>query len=47
MAKRAALYLRVSTGEQTTENQRRELEVVAEHRGWTIVTIYEDVSLGR
>jgi hypothetical protein len=24
--KRVAIYLRVSTGEQTTENQRRELE---------------------
>ena len=31
MTKRAALYLRVSTCEQTTnENQRRELEEVAE-----------------
>jgi DNA invertase Pin-like site-specific DNA recombinase len=27
--KRAALYLRVSTGEQTTDNQRRELDVAA------------------
>ena len=29
--KRVALYLRVSTGEQTTKNQRRELEAVAAH----------------
>jgi len=27
--KRAAIYLRVSTGEQTVDNQRRELEAAA------------------
>lgn len=42
MAKSAALYLRVSTSEQTTENQRRELEAVARRSGWEIVEIYED-----
>ncbi len=42
MKKRVAFYLRVSTGEQTTENQRRELEAVARHRGWQIVAVYED-----
>jgi DNA invertase Pin-like site-specific DNA recombinase len=42
MTKRVAFYLRVSTGEQSTENQRRELEAVARHRGWDIVAIYED-----
>ena len=30
--KRAALYLRVSTDGQTTENQRLALEAVAQHR---------------
>lgn len=40
--KRVGLYLRVSKNEQTTENQRRELEHVAEHRGWQIVQVYED-----
>lgn len=40
--KRAAIYLRVSTSGQTTENQRRELEKVAEQRGWQIVDTYED-----
>lgn len=40
--KKAALYLRVSTGEQTTENQRRELEAVAERTGWEVVEVYED-----
>jgi DNA invertase Pin-like site-specific DNA recombinase len=42
MTKRVAFYLRVSTGEQTTENQRRELEAVARHRGWDVVAVYED-----
>jgi DNA invertase Pin-like site-specific DNA recombinase len=42
MIKRVAFYLRVSTGEQTTANQRRELEAVARHRGWEVVAVYED-----
>lgn len=42
MTKRAALYLRVSTGEQTTENQRLELEAVAKRAGWQVVEVYED-----
>jgi len=40
--KRAAIYLRVSTASQTTENQLRELRKVAAQRGWQIVDIYED-----
>lgn len=40
--KKAAIYLRVSTDKQTTENQRRELERVAEFSGWDIVEVYED-----
>jgi len=40
--KRAALYLRVSTDGQTTENQRLALEAVAAQRGWTVVQIYND-----
>ena len=39
---RAALYLRVSTNEQTTENQRLELEAAAKHHDWDIVEVYED-----
>src|SRR5665213_2765724 len=43
---RAALYLRVSTSDrQTTENQRRVLAKVAEHRGWEIVQTYEDFGI--
>lgn len=42
MSKRVALYLRVSTNEQTTENQRQELQTVAERAGWDVIEIYED-----
>jgi DNA invertase Pin-like site-specific DNA recombinase len=41
MKKRIALYLRVSTDEQTTENQRPEVEQLAGQRG-TIVATYEE-----
>jgi DNA invertase Pin-like site-specific DNA recombinase len=41
-AKRAALYLRVSTGEQTIENQRQALEAAALHRGWIVTATYAD-----
>lgn len=40
--KRVALYLRVSTDGQTTENQRLELESVAAARGWSIADVYCD-----
>src|ERR1700681_3742252 len=39
---RAAIYLRVSRDDQTTENQRLVLARVAGHRGWKIVQTYED-----
>jgi DNA invertase Pin-like site-specific DNA recombinase len=44
-AKRAALYLRVSTDGQTVENQRLVLHDVAERRGWPIVATYEDAGI--
>jgi len=44
-AKRAALYLRVSTDGQTTDNQRRVLCEVAERRGWAITETYEDAGI--
>jgi hypothetical protein len=44
-AKRAALYLRVSTGEQTTANQRRELLEAATHKGWDVVAEFEDAGI--
>lgn len=43
--KRAAIYLRVSTNGQTTENQRRELEAVAAQRGWQVCQVYEDAGI--
>ena len=43
--KRAALYLRVSTKEQTTENQRLELERIAAAKGWRVSEVYEDYGL--
>lgn len=43
--KRAALYLRVSTDGQTTENQRRALLEVAERRGWSVAHVYEDAGI--
>jgi DNA invertase Pin-like site-specific DNA recombinase len=42
MNKRVALYLRVSTVEQTIENQRRELEAVAARHGWNVVAVFKD-----
>ena len=45
MTKRVALYLRVSTSEQTTRNQRRELHAVAERHGWHVVATYEDAGV--
>jgi DNA invertase Pin-like site-specific DNA recombinase len=40
--KRVALYARVSTDSQTTENQLLQLRAVAERHGWTVVTEYVD-----
>jgi DNA invertase Pin-like site-specific DNA recombinase len=40
--KRAVLYLRVSTIDQTTANQERELRHVAERAGWEVVKVYKD-----
>ena len=40
--KRAAIYLRVSTVEQTTANQERELRQVAERMGCEITKVYKD-----
>jgi DNA invertase Pin-like site-specific DNA recombinase len=36
------LYLRVSTQDQTTANQERELRQVAKRAGWDIVHVYKD-----
>ena len=39
---RAALYLRVSTTDQTTENQERELRAAADRLGHVIIEVYRD-----
>jgi len=41
-ALKVALYLRVSTSNQTTENQRLDLEKVAVNRGWNIIETFQD-----
>lgn len=45
MNKKAALYLRVSTGQQTTRNQRIALVKSAKSAGWEIVQVYEDAAI--
>lgn len=42
MQKRAAIYVRVSTDQQTTENQERALLTIAEKAGWEVSNIYRD-----
>lgn len=41
-SKNAAIYARVSTADQTTENQVRELRDVASRQGWRVVDVYID-----
>jgi len=36
-----------STSKQDTENQRRELEAVADRSGWKVVNVYEDAGISR
>jgi DNA invertase Pin-like site-specific DNA recombinase len=42
---RAAIYVRVSTDEQTTANQERELRQIAEGQGWAVVEVYRDAGI--
>jgi Resolvase, N terminal domain/Protein of unknown function (DUF429) len=44
-SKRVAVYLRVSTAEQTTTNQRRQLHAVAKRHGWSVVQVFEDAGI--
>jgi DNA invertase Pin-like site-specific DNA recombinase len=39
---KVAIYSRVSTDHQTTENQERELRAIADRMGWTVVKVYQD-----
>lgn len=47
MTKRTALYLRVSTADQSTEAQRQELDAACAARRWTGIEVYEDVISGK
>lgn len=40
--KRVAIYARVSTDDQTVENQCRELRAVADRHGWDVVQVFTD-----
>jgi len=42
MMKHVAIYARVSTGEQTPDNQLRDLRAVAERMGWQVVEEFVD-----
>jgi DNA invertase Pin-like site-specific DNA recombinase len=42
MIPRAALYLRVSTDRQSTDNQKPEVEQLARARGYTVAHVYEE-----
>jgi DNA invertase Pin-like site-specific DNA recombinase len=46
MTRRAAIYARVSTGEQTPENQLLRLREVAARAGWTVVHEYVETASG-
>ena len=44
-ARRAAIYVRVSTDQQAVDNQIHELRQIAEQRGWTVVHVYSDAGI--
>ena len=43
---KAAIYCRVSTSDQTTDNQLLELEKAAERQGWTVEAVYTETMSG-
>src|SRR5881392_475746 len=45
MKRSVCVYLRVSTDNQTTDNQRLELEAVAARSGWDVAGLYEDAGI--
>lgn len=44
--KRAAIYTRISTGEQNADLQSRELPEFCDRRGWQVGDVYSDVMTG-
>jgi DNA invertase Pin-like site-specific DNA recombinase len=45
MTKRAAIYVRVSTDNQTIDNQVQALRQIADRRGWQVVEQYTDADI--
>src|SRR5262249_29767298 len=45
MAKRVAIYVRVSTDGQSVVNQELELDQVADRHGWNVVEVYRDAGV--
>jgi len=45
MSKKVALYLRVSSNQQTVENQRLELVKYCQRQDWSIVKVYNDTGI--
>src|SRR5262249_20321536 len=45
LMKRAAIYLRVSTADQSVENQRRDLVEAAQRHGWSVVAEFSDAGI--
>ena len=43
---KSAIYARVSTDDQTTENQVLELRKAAKRMGWSVETVYNDTISG-
>ena len=46
MSKRVAAFVRVSTAEQTTDNQRPAIEALCRDRGYAIVRWYQETVSG-
>ncbi len=44
-ATRVAIYVRVSTDEQTVKNQELELSAIAERQGWAVTEVYRDAGI--
>lgn len=44
-SKRIAIYARVSTDQQTTKNQLRELQEIAQRHGWSVVATFQDAGI--
>ena len=46
LSQRVAIYIRVSTQDQSLDLQRNELEAFVKARGWTLTRTYEDKATG-